>query len=94
MKAKRMHEYPLLAFPPERLRAYSQRMIRRRPARFRALVEPRRTLELVSFCRIALLEVTDVVIRLFECKLTEILRDARARAEHEELQQAGANYAD
>ena len=89
MKAQRMDEYPLSAFPLERLRVYSQRMIRRRPARFHALAEPRRTLELVSFCRITLLEVTDVILRLFERTLTEIVREARARAEHRELQQAG-----
>lgn len=89
MKEQQVHEYPISEVPLERLRVYAQRMIRRRPARFHALEEPRRTLELVSFCRIALLETTDVILHLFERKLTEIVRDARSQAEQGELQKAG-----
>jgi hypothetical protein len=42
----------------EKQRLYAQRFRGQRPARFRHMVEPRRTLELVCFLHIALLDAT------------------------------------
>jgi hypothetical protein len=56
--------YPLDDIRLERQRSYAQQMRRRRPARLRALTEPRRTLEMVCFLRIILLQGTDVVLSM------------------------------
>jgi hypothetical protein len=62
LKGLGVHEYALDDIRLERQRRYAQRMRRRCPARFQELQEPRRTLELVCFLRLALLQTADVVI--------------------------------
>jgi hypothetical protein len=70
----------------ERQRASARRMHRRRPARFRALKDPGRTLELVCFLRITLLQATDVAVSLadlltmsLQARTIREVRDAEAR---------------
>jgi len=61
-------------------------MRRRRPARFRTLKDPRRTLEMVCFLRMTLLQTTDVALSLADLLIQELharvvreVRDTEAR---------------
>jgi hypothetical protein len=70
----------------ERQRAYARRRHRRRPARFRALKDPGRTLEMVCFLRIPLLQPTDVAVSLaallivrLHARTLRAVREAAAR---------------
>ena len=61
-------------------------MHRRRPARFRALKDPGRTLEMVCFLRITLLQTTDVAVSLADLLIVSLhartlgeVREAQAR---------------
>ena len=85
------HEFSLSTFPLERLRAYASRMIRRRPARFARLKEPRRTLELVAFIRYTLLRTTDMLLLQFERRVAELWRAAYSHTLQSEVQ-AAAQY--
>jgi TnpA family transposase len=60
----------------ERQGGYARQMRHRRPARFRALTEPHRTLEMVCFLRITLLQTTDVVLSLAD----RLIQDLHAHA--------------
>jgi hypothetical protein len=60
----------------ERQRGYARQMRRRRPARFQALAEPRRTLERVCFLRLTLRQTTDVVLSLAD----RLIQDLHTRA--------------
>jgi hypothetical protein len=79
LKGVGVPEYPLDEIRLERQRRYAQRMRRRRPARFQELREPRRTLELVCFLRMTLLQTADVVISLADKKALTIRRDTVGR---------------
>lgn len=76
LKYLKLHEYPLDNIRLERQRRYAQRMRKRRPIRYQALQEPRRTLELVCFLRITLLQTADVVISLADKHILKIRREA------------------
>jgi len=67
--------YPLDDIRLERQRSYARQMRRRRPARLRVLTEPRRTLEMVCFLRITLLQSTDVVLSMAD----RLIQDLHAR---------------
>jgi hypothetical protein len=87
--------YPLDDIRLERQRSYARQMRRRRPARWRALAEPRRTLELVCFLRITLLHSTDVALSMADrliqdlhARTTQDVREAEgrgARSVHQSL---------
>jgi hypothetical protein len=72
----------------ERQRAYARRRHRRRPARFRALQAPGRTLEMVCFLRITLLQTTDVAVSLADLLIVSL--HARTMSE---VQEAAARVA-
>jgi TnpA family transposase len=72
--------YLVAAFTPAQLQAYSQGMRRRRPSRSAQLKEPRRTIELVSFLQHALLEHTDLLIRLIDRRVSQLWRRALEQA--------------
>src|SRR4029453_19618312 len=72
LKTPHVDAYPLEALRLERQRAYARRMHRRRPARFRALKDPRRSLEMVCFLRITLLQTTDVALSLADLLIQEL----------------------
>ena len=76
LKGLQDHEYPLDAIRLERQRRYAQRMRKRRPLRFQALQEPRRTLELVCFFRMALMQTADGVISQVDKHILKIRREA------------------
>ncbi len=86
LKALRVDAYALDDLRLERQRDYARQMRRRRPARFRALKDPRRTLEMVCFLRITLLQSTDVALSLADLLIQELharavreVRDAESR---------------
>ena len=86
LKALHVDAYSLDDLRLERQRGYARQMRWRRPARFRALKEPRRILEMVCFLRITLLQTTDVVLALAERLIQELhahaaqeVRDAERR---------------
>ncbi len=62
------------SIPPERLRAYGRRLRRRRPAHLKAIVEPRRTLEVAGFLHSALASEADRVLRMIEMRIAQIWR--------------------
>jgi len=86
LKALHVDAYSLAALRLERQRAYARRMHRRRPARFRALKDPGRTLEMVCFLRITFLQTTDVAVSLADLLIVSLhartlgeVREAQAR---------------
>ncbi len=83
-----IHRYLLDGICLERQRRYAQQLRRRRPARFHALKDPRRTLELVCFLRVTLLQVTDVVLTLGDLQITALRGQALGRVRTQELQVA------
>ncbi len=62
LKALEVDAYALDELRLERQRDYARDLHRRRPARFRDLKNPRRTLEMVCFLRITLLQTTDIAV--------------------------------
>jgi TnpA family transposase len=86
LKGLGVHAYPLDEIRLERQRRYAQRMRRRRPARFQEIQEPRRTLELVCFLRMTLLQTADVLISLADKKALRIRHDTVARVTGENTQ--------
>jgi len=72
LKALHVDAYALDALRLERQRDYARHMRRHRPARFRALKDPRRTLEMVCFLRITVLQSTDVALSLAELLIQEL----------------------
>ncbi len=72
LKALHVDAYALDDLRLERQWDYARHMRRRRPARFRALKDPRRTLEMVCFLRITLLQTTDVALSLADLLIQEL----------------------
>ena len=86
LNALHVDAYALDDLRLERQRDYAHQLRRRRPARFRALKDPRRTLEMVCFLRITLLQTTDIALSLADLLMLELharavreARDAEAR---------------
>ena len=71
--------YPLDDIRLKRQRGYARQMRRRRPARVRALTEPRRTVEMVYFIHITLRQSTDVVLSMAD----RLIQDLYARTTRE-----------
>ncbi len=59
----------------EHQKQLAQRIRRRRPARWKTLREPRRSLESVCFLRVTLLQKTDVLISLVDREILKLRRD-------------------
>jgi TnpA family transposase len=86
LKALHVDAYAVDELRLERQRDYARDLHRRRPARFRELKNPRRTLEMVCFLRITLLQTTDVAVSLADLLMLELhartvkeVRDAESR---------------
>jgi len=86
LKALHVDAYALDALRLERQHDYARALRRRRPARFRDVTNPRRTLEMVCFLRITLLQATDVAVSLADLLMLELhartvkeVREAEAR---------------
>jgi hypothetical protein len=72
-----------------RLYHYAKPMQRRKPATLLQIREPRRTLEVACFLRLALLRTTDVTLELLDHRITDRWRTARDRALATETQRLG-----
>ena len=83
-------DYPLRGIPLEKLRGYAQRLRSQRPSRFTAVTDPRRTLELVGFLHVALLDTTDGIVQLTGRRTLSFVRKARTRAEAVEIERLHA----
>ncbi|MCP4901118.1 MAG: Tn3 family transposase, partial [bacterium] len=75
LKGLAVHQYPLEMLRLEHQKQFAQRIRRRRPARWQALKEPRRTLEAVCFLRVTLLQKTDVLIALIDREILKLRRE-------------------
>lgn len=74
LKGLAVHHYPLEMIHLEHQKQLAQRIRKRRPARWQALKEPRRTLEAVCFLRVTLLQKTDVLIALIDRDILKLRR--------------------
>lgn len=74
-----MHNWQLDAVPIEKQRAYAQRIQARRPAKVRELKESTRTLELIFFLRVTLLELTDALLHQTGRRVSDLVRHAYDR---------------
>jgi TnpA family transposase len=73
------HTWVLDAVPIEKQRAYAQRIQARRPAKVRELKESTRTIELIFFLRVTLLELTDVLLYQTGRRVSDLVRQAYDR---------------
>jgi TnpA family transposase len=80
--------YPLETIALEKQRFYAPRMRRRRPSRFAELREPRRTLELVCFLRMALTRTTDAILHMTRQRTADLVREAQEDALREDARNA------
>ncbi|UNK03812.1 DUF4158 domain-containing protein (plasmid) [Ralstonia insidiosa] len=70
------HTWTFDAVPIEKQRAYGQRIQARRPAKIRELKASTRTLELVFFLRVTLLELTDAMVYQSGRRISDLVRQA------------------
>jgi hypothetical protein len=83
-------QYSLGGISLEQQRAYARRVRRRRPAKWRRVKEPRRTLELVCFVRISLMQLTDVFLSMASMQGAAIFRKATEEVLAQRLPDEGA----
>ncbi|MDN7631626.1 Tn3 family transposase [Burkholderia cenocepacia] len=70
------HAWALDGVPIEKQRAYAQRIQARRPAKIRELKASTRTIELVFFLRVTLLELTDSLLYQTGRRVSDLVRQA------------------
>jgi TnpA family transposase len=70
------HTWAFDAVPIEKQRAYGQRIQARRPAKVRELKTSTRTIELVFFLRVTLLELTDAILYQTGRRASDLVRQA------------------
>ncbi|MBS2132233.1 Tn3 family transposase (plasmid) [Burkholderia thailandensis] len=73
------HTWALDAVPIEKQRAYAQRIQARRPAKVRELKASTRTIELIFFLRVTLLELTDALLYQTGRRVSDLVRQAYDR---------------
>lgn len=73
------HTWTLDAVPIEKQRAYAQRIQARRPAKIRELKASTRTIELIFFLRVTLLELTDALLYQTGRRVSDLVRQAYDR---------------
>lgn len=78
----------------DRQQSYASRMRKKRPARFRQLNEPRRSIELVCWLRVVLMQLMDVALTLGGMQTSRVERLAREQVidEDAELTSVLRNY--
>ena len=91
LKELGVHRYNL-PFPLERQRYYASRMRRRFPRRLRAMSPVRRTLELVCFLRMTLMDLVDIVLSQVEKRVSELWAGARQTAELQQYERSQAAW--
>ena len=73
------HTWALDAVPIEKQRAYALRIEARRPAKVRELKKSTRTIELIFFLRVTLLELTDALLYQAGRRVSDLVRQAYDR---------------
>lgn len=81
LKGLGVDKLDLDAIPLEKIRAYAEELRKIRPARFKELQDPLRTLRLVCFLKYTLFEATDTAIMLGARSVTKIQADAYKNAQ-------------
>lgn len=76
LKKPGAHTWALDAVPIEKQRAYAQRIQARRPAKVRELKASTRTIELIFFLRVTLLELTDALLYQTGRRVSDLVRQA------------------
>ena len=84
----KVDQYPLEEITLEKQRFYARRMRRRRPSRLQELSEPRRTLEVVCFLRVALMQANDTALHMTRQRTANIMREADKETSREEAKSA------
>nr|WP_238553222.1 Tn3 family transposase [Cupriavidus necator] len=79
LKGLGAHTWAFDAIPIEKQRAYGQRIQARRPAKVRELKTSTRTIELVFFLRVTLLELTDAMLYQTGRRVSDLVRQAYNR---------------
>jgi TnpA family transposase len=82
------HTWTLDAIPLEKQRAYAQRIQARRPAKTRELKVSTRTIELVFFLRVTLLELTDSLLYQTGRRVCDLVRHAYDRTKTKQARSA------
>ncbi|WP_240462208.1 hypothetical protein [Burkholderia sp. Nafp2/4-1b] len=80
LKSLGAHTWNLDAVPIEKQRAYAQRIQARRTAKVRELAASTRTIELIFFLHITLLELTDALLYQTGSRVSDLVRHAYDRA--------------
>lgn len=88
LKELKVPDYPLDDIGIEKQRFYARRMRRRRPSRLHELAEPRRTLEIACFLRVALLQTTDAILHMTRQRTADIVREAKQEAAKDDARSA------
>lgn len=81
LKRLGIQQLNLDAIPLEKIRSYAEQLRNIRPARFKELKDPLRTLRLVCFLKWTLLQATDTAIMLGGRRVTSIMADAYKNAQ-------------
>ena len=82
------HTWAFDAIPIEKQRAYGQRIQARRPAKVRELKASTRTIELVFFLRVTLLELTDAMLYQTGRRVSDLVRQAYNKTTTEQARSA------
>lgn len=86
LKSLGVADFELVGIRLERQQAYASRMRRRRPSRFLKLSEPRRSIELVCWLRVVLMQFMDVALALSGMQTSTIERIARDNVRDEDAE--------
>lgn len=81
-------DFPIEEIAIEKQRFYARRLLNRRPSRLLELSEPRRTLEVVCFLRVALMHATDAILHMTRQRTADILREATQEAARDDARSA------
>lgn len=76
----KVNKFQLADVPLTKLKFYSEEMHQMRPAKFRELQDPLRTLRLVCFLKWSLMQLTDTAVLMASRQITKLWRDAYDKA--------------
>lgn len=80
LKGLGIHELNLDFMPIEKIRAYATELYNLRPAKYRELKDPTRSLRLICFLKLALMQATDAAVMLGGRQINKIVRKAYDKA--------------
>lgn len=80
LKGLRLHELNLDGIPIEKIRVYAADLYNMRPYKYRQLKDPTRTLRLVCFLKMALMQAVDTAILMSGRQVSKIVRGAYDKA--------------